>query len=444
MSHPVEAIMVNAPTTGVQTSRGRTSPREAGLFEWENERFERVTASLDLDEPTITALRGADRSLIVEIPLQRDDGSMAVFTGYRVQHSASLGPAKGGTRFRSGVGLADVTALARLMTWKTALHGLPFGGAKGGVDCDPSQYSQRELQEITRLYTLAILPFIGTDVDVPAPDVGTDEKTMAWMLHAAFEAGRHDPTIVTGKPVLLGGSQFRASSTGVGVAHIAQRAWEHLGRSMSEMTVAIEGFGAVGYWAAAELHDRGARIVGLSDVSGGVTNFDGLDPVAVRAWMDKDHDLVDFPDSDPVEQSMLTIDCGVAIPAAVEGTLTDEVAKKMTAALVVEGANGPTTPEAERTLHDAGVAIAPDLLANGGGVISSYFEWVQNHQRVSWTEDVERQLVLERLDRSWEVLAPFEPELWRDHALERAISRVTRAMAFAGQVSSHHHVANAD
>jgi glutamate dehydrogenase (NAD(P)+) len=331
-----------------------------------------------------------------------------------------------------------VTALARLMTWKTALHGLPFGGAKGGVDCDPRTLSTRELHEVTRLYTLAILPVIGSAVDVPAPDIGTNEQTMAWMLHAAAEAGHSDPAIVTGKPVLLGGSLFRTSANGVGVAHVAQRAWEHLGHRIPDSRVAVEGFGSVGFWAADELHQRGARVVGLADITGAITNDSGLDPRAIRDWVTAGHDLVEYPDGDVVDGSVLSVDCDIAVPAALEGTLTNDVASAITARLIVEGANGPTTPTAERMLHDRGVAVVPDLMANGGGVISSYYEWAENHQRMSWTEADERRLVLERLDRSWGVLAPHEPEQWRDQAFAAAIVRVTDAMALAGQVSVRH------
>ncbi len=318
-----------------------------GLLAWEHERFERVTAGLDLVESTVCALHCPGRSLIVELPLMRDDGSMTVLTGYRVQHSNALGPAKGGTRFRPGVELDDVTALVRLMTWKTALHRLPFGGAKGGVDCDPAALTRRELHEVTRLYTLAILPVIGADVDVPAPDVGTDEQTMAWMLRTAAEAGRSDPAIVTGKPVLLGGSHFRAASTGVGVAHVSQRAWEHLGHTITDASVAIEGFGAVGSWTASELHDRGARVVAISDITGGIVNSGGLDVAKVRDWVAARNRLVDYPDADMVDGSVLNVDCDIAIPAALEGTVTDDVATGMSARLVVEGANGPATPTAE-------------------------------------------------------------------------------------------------
>ena len=415
-----------------------STPAAGGLLRWEQDRFERVSGGLDLNPATVSALHYATRSLVVELPLESDDGSTIVFTGYRVQHSNALGPGKGGTRFRAGLDLDDITALARLMTWKTALHGLPFGGAKGGVDCDPAGLSQRELHEVTRLYTLAILPLIGSDVDVAAPDIGTDEQTMAWMLHTAAEAGRSDPAIVTGKPALLGGSRFRPRSTGVGVAHITQLAWEKLGRSIGRARITIEGFGSVGYWAAAELHDRGALIVGVGDITGSITKESGLDPTALHDWVVSGHDLVDYPDADHLDGSILTIPCDIAIPAALEGTITEMVAAAMTAELVVEGANGPTAPIAEAHLHSRGIAVVPDLVANGGGVISSYFEWAQNHQRIPWTETEERRRVLDRLEHTWNRLATCEPDTWRDEALGVAIIRVTAAMELTGQVAARH------
>lgn len=410
-----------------------TAPQ--GLLAWEHARFNRISADLGLPETTVCALHCATRSVTVELPLPRDDGSTAVLFGYRVQHSNALGPAKGGIRFRPGVKLDDVTALARLMTWKTALHRLPFGGAKGGIDCDPTALSVRERHELTRRYLLAILPVIGPEVDVLAPDVGTDAQTMAWMVRTAAAAGAPDPAIVTGKPVLLGGSRFRAASTGVGVAHVAQRAWEHLGHRLDGARVTIEGFGAVGSHAALELADRGARMVGLSDISGAIADPDGLDPQAVQDWIASGHDLVSYPDADRFEGSVLTLECDIAIPAALEGTITDEVADDMHAQLVVEGANGPTVPTAEGRLHDRDVAVVPDLVANGGGVISSYFEWVQNHQRLAWTEADERRRVLDRLDQTWERVAAAPFSTWRDTALSIAFRRVARAMELSGELT---------
>lgn len=407
-----------------------------GVLAWEIERFDQVAAELGLNHATICALHCAERSLVVEIPLQRDDGSMTVLTGYRVQHSNALGPAKGGTRFWPGVQLDHVTALARLMTWKTALHGLPFGGAKGAVDCDPAVLSDRELREVTRQYTLAVLPIIGSDVDVPAPDMGTNEQTMAWMLRTAGDAGRPDPALVTGKPVLLGGSAFRAASTGVGVAHIADRAWRHLGHALPGARVAVEGFGAVGYWVATELRDRGAQIVAVSDINGTTTNPDGLDVNELRHWVDTGNLLSDYPTGRAVDGSALLVESDIAVPAAMEGTLTAAVAEALPAQLVVEGANSPTVPAAEQALHRRGIAVVPDLVANGGGVISSYLEWAQNHQRIPWPEGEERREVLRRLDQTWDRLASADPTTWRKEAMATAITRVATAMELGGRLAA--------
>jgi len=363
---------------------------------------------------------------------------MNVFMGYRVQHSTALGPAKGGVRYRLGLDLDDVTALARLMTWKCALHGLPFGGAKGGVDCDPRRLSTRELHEVSRLYTLAVLPVIGSDVDVLAPDLGTDEQTMAWIQRSAADAGRSDPAIVTGKPVLLGGSRFRAASTGVGVGHIASRAWEHLGHAIKGARVAIEGFGNVGISTATELYARGAHIVAVGDVTGGIENESGLPPAELRAWIRTGNRLVDWPGGRVVDGSALSVPCDIAIPAALEGTLTEAIAERITARLVVEGANGPTTPSGEAALARRGIPLVPDLVANGGGVISSYFEWVQNHQRTTWAESDERREVLARLDLTFDQLRAVAPQHWREHALRLAIRRVASAMELSGQVATVH------
>lgn len=406
-----------------------------GLLAWEHERFDRVAEALGLAPAVKCALHCAGRSVIVELPLERDDGTAMVLKGFRVQHSNALGPSKGGTRYRAGLDIDDVTALARLMTWKTALHGLPFGGAKGGIDCDTAGLSSRELQEITRRYTLAILPVIGSQIDVPAPDLGTNDQTMAWMHRTATEAGLADPALVTGKPVLLGGSLFRGASTGVGVAHVANRAWEGMGHSIDGTRIVIEGFGAVGFWTAAELHDRGAVVVGLSDITGQIVNDSGLKPGNVQRWVAAGNRLVDFPEAEPIEASILTVPCDIAVPAAMERTLTQQIATRMEARLVVEGANGPTVPAAEAILHQRGVPVVPDLVANGGGVISSYFEWAQNHQRVAWTEVEERRRVLNRLDQTWARVAasPF-PE-WRTDALTVAVQRVADAMTLSGQIA---------
>ena len=409
-------------------------PSAPGLLAWEVERLDRVAETLGLDARVLCALHCAARTTIVELLVERDDGSLMVAKGYRVQHSNALGPTKGGTRYRAGLDLDDVTALARLMSWKTALHRLPFGGAKGGVDCDPAGLSARELRAITRQYTLAILPVIGPQMDVPAPDVGTNEQTMAWMQHAAAEAGVGELAIVTGKPVLLGGSPFRAASTGVGVAHVATRAWESLGRSVEGSRIAVEGFGSVGFWAAAELHDRGARIAGLSDITGPIMNASGLDPRAVQSWIQAGNRLVDYPEAEPVPTSIFSVPCDIAIPAAMENTVSEQIAATMDVALVVEGANGPTPPAAEAVLVERGIPVVPDIVANGGGVISSYFEWVQNHQHVTWAQADERRRVLEQLDQTWEHVSRSPSARWRMDALATAVRRVADAMVLSGQI----------
>lgn len=403
-----------------------------GLLAWEAERFDHVTHRLGLEPSLICALHCADLSVEVELPLEGDDGSLQIYTGYRVQHSRALGPAKGGVRYHPSVSAGDVTALARIMTWKSALAGLPFGGAKGGIPCDPTGMSRRELRELTRLYTLGMLSVIGPETDVLAPDVGTDSEVMGWILRSAASAGRDDPRLVTGKPEVLGGTAFRPKATGVGVAHMADRAVATTGGRIQMSRVAIEGFGSVGRWAALELEERGAVLVGLSDVTGGIYSETGLDIAAVAGWVDEGSPLADYPKSDRVEGSVLEVPCDVAIPAAMEGTLTQDVASRVTARLIVEGANGPTTPGAEAALLARGVAVVPDVAANAGGVISSYFEWVQNHQRLPWSEASERSQVLERLDDVWALISGEEPQVWRSRALEIAVLRVIEGAQAGG------------
>lgn len=408
-----------------------------GLLGWEAERFDRATRTLGLDPAVTCALHCASRSVEVEIPLERDDGSLEVYTGYRVQHSRALGPAKGGVRFHQSVTGPEVTALARMMTWKTALAGLPFGGAKGGIPCDPTRFSSRELRRLTRGYTTGVLPLIGPDIDVLAPDLGTGPEVMSWILATAERAGRGDPRIVTGKPEILGGTRFRRKATGAGVAHVAELAYRHLGGRLDHARVAVEGFGSVGRWVAQELAERGATIVAVSDVTGGIRNPRGIDVPALIDWTFRGRPLVDHPEADAIVGSVLDTPCDIVIPAAMEGTLDAEVASRVAARLVVEAANGPTTPDAERALFDAGIPVVPDLVANAGGVISSYFEWVQNHQRLPWSESDERRRVLERLDETWRVLSGTDPHSWRTTALTTAIRRVIDAMRIAGTIPAN-------
>ncbi|MCL1601241.1 MAG: Glu/Leu/Phe/Val dehydrogenase [Actinomycetia bacterium] len=414
-----------------------TRTPNAGLLEWETGRFENALDRLELGSGTRCTLRCATRSLRIEIPLIRDNGSTEVFRGFRVQHSLALGPAKGGIRFHPSVGESEVTALARLMTWKTALHELPFGGGKGGVVCDPHRLSQRELHDLTRGYTVAILPIIGPEIDVVAPDIGTSSETMGWLIQAAADAGQPNPAIATGKPLILGGSAFRAASTGVGVTHIALLAAERLAiRAGSQpLRVAIEGFGSVGSWAAREMFDRGEMIVSVSDVTGAIQNEEGIDPHVLIAWMHSGEELVDFPQARRIDH-VFAARCEIAIPAAFEGTFTADVAAQVTARLVVEGANGPITPDAEAILAERTITVVPDLLANGGGVISSYWEWVQNHQHTQWAEATERDLTLGRLERSFDRVVEAEATSWRSAALMLAIRRVVDGLHARGTVAN--------
>ena len=333
------------------------------LLDWEAARFQEAATRLGLNRAVMCALHCAARSIEIEVPLERDDGTLEIYTGYRVQHSHALGPAKGGVRYHPSVTASDVTALARMMTWETALVGLPFGGAKGGIACEPERFSSAELRRLTRAYTGGMLPVIGPDTDVVAPDVGTNADVMGWMLHAAADAGHGDPCLVTGKPEILGGSRFRPKATGVGVAHLAALAYQHAGGRIDHATVAVEGFGSVGRWAATELADRGATIVAVADVSGGVHAARGLDVPALVAWTTQGRPLAAYANGDAIDGSVLETPCDIAIPAAIDGTLTADIAPRVTARLVVEGANGPSTPQAEAILHAAGIAVVPDLLA---------------------------------------------------------------------------------
>lgn len=409
-----------------------------GLLAWESARFERSLSDLEVPEDVRCALRCAARSLRVEFPVMRDDGSTHMFRGFRVQHSFALGPAKGGIRFHPSVSAGEVTALARLMTWKTALHELPFGGAKGGVTCDPQSMSPRELHDLTRAYTVAILPIIGAGTDVVAPDLGTSSETMGWLLQAATDAGRPDPAIATGKPLILGGSRFRGASTGVGVTHVAMLAAEivSIREGSQPLRVAVEGFGSVGSWAAKELHLRGESVVAVSDITGTIHNADGIDPHALADWIAGGGLLADYPQATRIDTGIFSVPCDIAIPAALEGTITTDVAINLQARLVVEGANGPVTPEAESILTERDIVIVPDILANGGGVISSYWEWAQNHQHVEWPEEKERDLTLQRLEQSFDRVVAHKARSWRAAALEIAIGRVVTGLRSRGTITT--------
>lgn len=388
---------------------------------------------LALDDGLREQLRTPERALTVAVPVEMDDGDVRVFIGHRVQHSTARGPAKGGIRFHPDVTLEETSALAMLMTWKTALLGLPFGGGKGGIRCQPRRFSRAELERLTRRYTVELLPFIGPFRDVPAPDVNTDEQTMAWMLDAARGAvAGPAAAIVTGKPIALGGSVGRAGATGNGVAIAAVEALRRLGWEPEATTVAVQGFGKVGGAAAAALDCAGCRVIAAGDVSTGLYAPDGLDPAELAAYARQSpgHLLAGYtaPGVETISpRDVLEMPVDILVPAALEGQITGENAGRIRAALVVEGANGPTTVEGAAALAERGVLVIPDLLANAGGVVVSHAEWVQNLQGMAWSEDQVDEYLQRRMTTAFAGLWDFAAERslpLRAAAFQRAV-RVT-------------------
>jgi glutamate dehydrogenase (NAD(P)+) len=375
-----------------------TNPMNAMLA-----RYERAATALALDPGIDRILRQPEREITVALPIEMDDGRIEVFTGYRVVHSTLRGPGKGGIRYDLGVTPDEVRALASWMTWKCAVVDLPFGGAKGGVLCDPRALSARELEKLTRRYTSAIVRTLGPDSDVPASDVGTDERVMAWILDTyARHAGHTVPAVVTGKPVVLGGSLGRSDATGRGVLLVAAAALEHLGIPMRDATVAVQGFGKVGAAAARLLAEAGARVVAISDLTGAVHDARGIDVLEAERWVRRHRTLEDFPGGDRMDNDdLLALDVDVLVPAALESVITSRNASRVRARILVEGANGPTTADADAILEAQGVFVVPDILANAGGVTVSYFEWVQNRSGHAWTEAVVNDRLAEIMRRGF-------------------------------------------
>jgi glutamate dehydrogenase (NAD(P)+) len=350
---------------------------------------------LDLDPGLWKVLTTPKRQIIVSCPVQMDNGQIEVFTGYRVQYNITLGPAKGGIRYHPDVSLDEVKALAAWMTWKCALADIPFGGGKGGVICDPTKMSQRELEALTRRYIAEIIDAIGPDKDVPAPDVNTNEQVMAWIMDTySMNVGHTETAVVTGKPIVMGGSLGRREATGRGVMITTREAAKHLGLEIKGATVAVQGFGNVGSVSADLLAQNGAKIVAVTDWKGGVHNPAGLDIPALIAWTQKHSTVAGFPQADALDPSKIFgMDVDILIPAALEKQITIENQSQVKAKIIAEGANGPTTPDAHQKLHARGVFVIPDILANAGGVTTSYFEWVQNRHGYYWEEwDVNERL----------------------------------------------------
>ena len=353
------------------------------------QQFDLVADYLQIPADDRERLRYPKRSISVAIPIHRDDGSTHVFHGYRVQHHLTLGPTKGGMRYHPDVELGEVAALAMWMSWKCALTNLPYGGAKGGVNCDPRNLSITELERITRRFTQEIISFIGPQIDIPAPDMGTNEQTMAWMMDTySVHMGYSVPGVVTGKPVLLGGSVGRREATGRGVGYLANRAMDVIGLEAGKATAAVQGFGNVGSVAAFSLAKYGVKIIAVSDALGAVLNEKGLDLLELEKHVAKTKSIVGFPEAEPIanEQLLLT-PCDILVPAALERQITGANAAKIQCRILAEGANGPTTPEADHIIDQRQeIFVIPDILCNAGGVVVSYFEWVQDLQSFFWSE----------------------------------------------------------
>jgi glutamate dehydrogenase (NAD(P)+) len=406
-------------------------------FRVAQEQFNQAADLLHLGDGYRQILGDCNRELTVHFPVHMDDGSIRAFTGYRVQHDTSRGPAKGGLRFHADVTLDEVKALAMWMTWKCAVVGIPFGGAKGGVICTPQELSIRELERLTRRFTSEISILIGPQMDVPAPDVNTNSQVMGWVMDTiSMQTGYAVPPVVTGKPLSIGGSEGRSEATGRGVMIVTVEALRHLGIAPEHTSVVVQGYGNVGSNAAKCLADAGCRMIGLSDVFGGIYNPAGIDLAAVNTQLRETRTLANVPNVEHVSNAeLLGLPCTVLVPAALENQITADNAAAIKARIVTEGANGPTTPEADRILRDRGVFLIPDILANAGGVTVSYFEWVQGLQSFLWKEAEVNAKLKEVMVRSFcEVLAKATDAGtdMRMGAYTLAVAKVVQAMDARG------------
>jgi glutamate dehydrogenase (NAD(P)+) len=414
------------------------------LNEWETpdflmaqQRLMKVARIMKLDDNTVEPLKHPKRSLSVIIPARMDDGTVRTYIGYRVHHDLALGPGKGGVRYHTDVTLGEVTAMAMLMTWKCALMNLPFGGAQGGIKIDPSLHSQAELERITRRYTSEIIDVIGPDQDIAGPDLNTNEQTMAWMMDTySVNKGYTIPSIVTGKPKSIGGSLSQYEATGYGVAMCTKHIVKHLQLKSKSPTVVVQGLGAVGSEVATILDKAGFTIVGVSDVDGGLYNKDGLNIKKVNDYVAKKGSMHGYPDANSVtNEELLELECDILAPCAVANQIHKGNASKLRCKIVVEGANAPTTPEAEDILESRGITLVPDMLANAAGVTVGYFEWVQGLIRLLWTEsevyDKLDQLIEKSCERVFESAATHKSTL-RTAAMRLALERVMEARRLRG------------
>ena len=399
--------------------------------------YDEVSDLINLDSNIRERLKLPQRSLVVTFPFRRDDyDEVETVMGYRVQHVLSMGPTKGGIRYAPDVNLGEVTALAILMSWKSAIVGLPYGGAKGGVAIDPTPLSRSEKQRVTRRYTAELLPIIGVDKDIPAPDLGTDEQTMAWIMDTYSNfVGSPQPGIVTGKPASLGGSITRRESTGRGAVAIGVAAMDKLNLKYSDSTIAIQGFGNVGMYAALDSYERGAKVIAVSDIGGAIYNPKGINIPELFKHMAKNVSVNNFDGAEPYSESILEINCDVLIPAAVGGVITSSNARNIKAKVIIEGANSPTTLNADKILKDSDILLVPDILANAGGITASYFEWVQNTQNYLWKESELHEKLMDVLitafEEVWKISEKQNCDL-RTAALIKGIKRVAAAKLTRG------------
>jgi glutamate dehydrogenase (NAD(P)+) len=406
------------------------------LFRQALTQFEQAVPYANVEPAVAERLRYPERSLVVSVPVRMDDDTWKVLPGYRVQHSSVLGPTKGGVRYDEHVTLGECAALAMWMTWKCALLRLPYGGAKGGIRCDPRALSQGELQRVTRRFTIELGHFIGPQEDIPAPDLATNEQTMAWMMDTySMQHGYAVPEIVTGKPISIGGSIFRREATGAGVVMVIDRACRKLGWKLEEQRCVVQGFGNVGGVAAQELADRGATVLAVSDISGGIYDERGIDVATAHEWVAKHGSLEGYPAQQVTNEELLELPCDILVLAALEDQLTGENAHRVDTKLVAEGANGPTDLEADAILAERGILVLPDVLTNAGGVTVSYFEWVQDLGRLFWDRSEIRARLEEKLGDAFERVwtrAEAEGMTLRSAALVAGIHEVAAALEARG------------
>jgi glutamate dehydrogenase (NAD(P)+) len=408
------------------------------LFKNALQTIEEAAKLINCDPNVLERLKKPRRCLTVSIPVRMDDYSVKVFTGYRVQYNATLGPFKGGIRYHQNVDLPEVVGLAALMTFKNSVLGLPLGGAKGGVCVDPNQISRTEKQNLTRRYASEIASFVGPTKDIPAPDVGTDPQTMAWFMdtYSQEQGGYAQPGVVTGKPVEIGGSLGRNHATGLGVVYIAEKSFEKMGMKMAGSTIAIQGFGNVGSFAALFSHQRGAKVVAISDVSGAIFNGDGLNIPDIMEYIKTNKVLKGYPKATALSnEELLTLKVDALFPCALEGQIDTHNAENVKAKIIVEGANGPVSVAATKILHKKGTFIAPDVIANGGGVIVSYFEWVQDIMSLFWDEEEVNNRLKTIIHRAFDVGFKFHEEKnvdMRSAAMAVSVQRLEKAMLLRG------------